>query len=259
MNGKHNTGSDWRDAADKAFDLWSKGSSVLVLTGAGISVASGIPDFRSPGGLWSRYDPMEVATLQALRTNPKRVWEFLIEAVDMLERSGPNPAHLALARIEELGRISGIVTQNIDGLHTKAGSTRVVEFHGGCGRFYCMRCKEDCTQEKALELAGRSLPPLCSCGGVIRPDFVFFNEQIPPRAMQEALMLTEQADLSVIIGTSGEIAPANTIPHRVKARGGQVIEINMGASSYGDLADVRVFGPAEEVLPLLADGLAAGN
>jgi len=242
---------------EAAVHLWSRASFPVAFTGAGISVASGIPDFRSPGGLWSRFDPMQVATDHALRHNPRGVWEFLLEAVQIFARAIPNPAHQALAALEQAGLLRAVVTQNIDGLHQQAGSQRVVEFHGNCRSFYCMACKAAYSAGRATELAKADIPWTCGrCGGVIRPAVVFFGEAIPVQALQESEKLTARADLAVIVGTSGEVAPANTFPYRIKAAGGHVIEINLGDTAFGGLPDVRMQACGELVLPEIARRLA---
>ncbi|WP_236615131.1 NAD-dependent deacylase [Desulfovibrio sp. X2] len=225
----------------------------VAFTGAGISVPSGIPDFRSPGGLWSRFDPEEVASIGALRARPRRVWEFLIEAMDFFGRAAPNSAHLALARLEEEGRLAAVITQNIDGLHQAAGSRRVIEFHGGCEHFHCMSCAATYPAAGARRLTREDIPWRCAeCGGVIRPDVVFFGEGIPPRAVDETSHHASKADLVIVVGTSGEVAPANQIPLRIKAKGGTVIEINLGPTLYRDVTDIRFDAPAEDILPRLA-------
>jgi NAD-dependent deacetylase len=237
----------------RAADLWRQAERVLALTGAGVSVASGIPDFRSPEGLWARYDPAEVATLQALRAHPRRVWEFLVDAALVFGDARPNPAHTALAELEAAGLVEAVVTQNIDGLHQAAGSKNVVEFHGSARRYYCMGCKADHDPDEVRTLTREELPWTCGrCGGVVRPDFVFFGEMIPEQAMRRSARLAETCDLAVILGTSGEVAPANTLPGRIKSRGGRVVEVNLGTSMFGGVSDVRIDAPVEEVLPTLA-------
>ena len=244
----------WQALAEEAAALWRRAGCVIALTGAGVSVPSGIPDFRSPGGLWARYDPAEVATIQALRKRPKRVWEFIREAVLVFGQARPNAAHRALAALEASGRLEAVITQNIDNLHQEAGSRRVIEFHGSGKRFYCMDCRKQFDPAGAASIAAEALPWRCdACSGVIRPDFVFFGEQIPTAALSESLELAGRADLAVIVGTSGEVAPANSIPYQVKAAGGKVVEINLGASSYAGLPDVVLRAPAEEVLPVLEE------
>jgi len=241
-------------ALRKAARLLRQSGHAFALTGAGLSVASGIPDFRSPGGLWSRHDPMEVATAEALRLAPRRVWEFLLDALATLRQAEPNPGHLALARLEKEGRLAGVVTQNIDGLHQAAGSRNVIEFHGGIGRYYCLGCGRDYDPAQAFRLTSRDIPWRCAaCGGLIRPDIVFFGEGISLDALTKSDQLALAADLIVVVGTSGEVAPANGLPREVKARGGVVVEINLSESTISPLADVRIAAPAEEALPILAD------
>lgn len=244
----------WKEQVAKAVEIWRQSSFAFALTGAGISVPSGIPDFRSPGGLWERYRPEEVATLQALRATPEKVWRFLLDADHIFSDAAPNPAHEALAALEQADWLRGVVTQNIDGLHQRAGSSTVVEFHGCGQRYYCMGCKKDYDPVLVKELTPADIPWRCEdCGQVIRPDFVFFNEQIPVAAMEGARQLAQSADLAVIAGTSGEVAPANTLPLLVKHRGGRVIEINLGTTNYESVADVRITAPAEEALPMIRD------
>jgi NAD-dependent deacetylase len=212
-------------------------------------VASGIPDFRSPGGLWSRFDPDRTASAWALRRNPAGVWEFLREALRVVAGARPNPAHHALAGLERLGLVETVVTQNIDGLHGRAGSARVIEFHGGLSRFFCMGCGAERSLAEALALGPDELPWLCGCGGLIRPDVVFFGEDIPAEALRDSREAASRAGLAVIVGTSGEVAPANLLPRLVKQRGGLVVEVNLGETLFGSLADLRLDGPAELVLP----------
>jgi NAD-dependent deacetylase len=244
-------------ACGRAADLLRRARSAVALTGAGVSVPSGIPDFRSPGGLWTRFDPMRVATARALRENPGQVWDFLVQAEDLFGGARPNPAHAALARLEAMGALAAVITQNIDGLHQAAGSERVIEFHGSSRRYYCMECGRDHDPAPALNLAREDLPLRCWCGGVVRPDFVFYGEHIPPAALSESLSLARDADLAVVVGTSGKVAPANTLPRMVKEHGGHVLEFNRTSSDYALLADVLVMGPAEETLPAVAELLGA--
>ncbi len=224
----------------------------VALTGAGISVAAGIPDFRSPGGLWSRFDPMRVATAEALLARPDEVWAFLLEARDVVARATPTPAHTALARLEEAGRLEAVITQNIDNLHQAAGSKNVIEYHGGMGRYHCLACLADHDPREAARLTSRDIPWRCrDCGGVVRPDIVFFGESIPLDALRKSGQLALAADFLLVVGTSGEVAPANSLPYQVRGRGGVVVEINSGESAFQAMADVRITAPAEVALPLL--------
>lgn len=242
------------EALRKAARLLRNARHAFALTGAGLSVASGIPDFRSPGGLWSRHDPMEVATADALRLAPRRVWEFLVDALATLRQAKPNPGHVALARLEREGRLEAVVTQNIDGLHQAAGSRHVIEFHGGIRRFYCMGCGREYAPAAAYRLTSRDIPWRCdACGQPVRPDIVFFGEGIPLDALTKSDHLALAADVIVVAGTSGEVAPANQLPRAVKVRGGVIVEINLSESTISELADVRIVAPVEEALPVLAD------
>jgi len=242
------------DALAKAAALWRRSRHVIALTGAGISVASGIPDFRSPGGLWERHNPQDVATAEALSRHPDRVWRFLLEAVALIGAARPNPAHVALARLEAAGRLTSVITQNIDGLHQAAGSRNVVEFHGGMGKYFCMGCGREYDPARALRLTVQDIPWFCrDCGGVVRPDIVFFGEAIPLDALGKSGQLALAADCIVVVGTSGEVAPANLLPREIKARGGVVVEINRMKSAFSGLPDVSIPAPAEVILPALAD------
>lgn len=241
---------------NRAVNMWREAHLVVALTGAGVSVASGIPDFRSPGGLWSRWDPAEVAAYQSLRARPKRVWEFLVDAVLVFDQARPNPGHFALAKLEREGLLAAVITQNIDNLHQEAGSRRVLEFHGNGKRYYCMDCRKEYDPARIPGLSPEELPWRCeACQGVIRPDFVFFGEHIPPGVLSESLRLTREADLCLIAGTSGEVAPANTLPQAIKANGGKVIEVNLGRTAFGDLPDLRFDAKTEELLPELCERL----
>jgi NAD-dependent deacetylase len=241
-------------AIQKAAGLLRRSRTIVALTGAGISVASGIPDFRSPGGLWERHDPMAVATAEALSRRPDRVWGFLLDCLSVVGAARPNPAHAALARLEAAGRLSGVITQNIDGLHQAAGSRNVIEFHGGVGRFYCMGCGLEHDTDVAGRLTLEDIPWRCrECGGVVRPDIVFFGEAIPLDALDKSGQLALAADCIVVAGTSGEVAPANLLPREVKARGGMVVEINLMESAFAGFADASIRAPAEIALPALVD------
>jgi NAD-dependent deacetylase len=243
----------WADQARTAARILRASSRAVALTGAGISVASGIPDFRSPGGLWSRFDPERVCSVWALRHNQRGVWEFLLDAFRVISGAKPNQAHFALALLEAAGVLRGIVTQNIDNLHQEAGAEMVVEFHGNCKSFFCQECRTPVSLDRIAAVTAADIPLCCACGGLVRPDVVFFGEQIPLPALERAQELAQSADMIVIAGTSGEVSPANTFPRWIKSRGGTVVEINLGPTAYAGLSDIRIDGKAEDVLPVIAE------
>jgi len=220
---------------------------VVALTGAGISVESGIPDFRSAGGLWSRFDPMEYAYIRAFRTNPAKVWAMLKEMDAVITRARPNPAHYALAELEARGFLTGIITQNVDNLHQAAGSKRVVEYHGNALVFVCDTCKGHHPRE-TLDFS--RTPLYCLCGGLIRPDVVFFGEAIPPAAQTEAEELAKHCDLMIVIGTSGEVAPASYIPAIAKEWNAVIAESNLEPTRLtSSLTDHFLKGSAGKLWP----------
>ena len=227
------------DLVRQAANWMTTAAKAIVFTGAGVSTESGIPDFRSETGLWSRYNPAEYATLPAFQDNPRKVWGMLAELEDLLDAK-PNPGHEALARLEEEGALAGIITQNIDGLHQAAGSRTVVEFHGSSRTFTCLPCGRQFSREAVRAMArepGGMMPLPGDCGRapgagggkpcVLKPDVVFFDEMIPPEAHLNASRLVEGADLILVAGTSCEVYPAADIPQQVRRQGGRVIEINL--------------------------------
>ncbi len=244
----------YREKLEQAADLIKKSQKAIAFTGAGISTPSGIPDFRSPGGLWSKYDPFRVASVQALDSNPVMVWQFLMETTALLDSSQPNPAHLALAELEKQQQLLGVITQNIDNLHQRAGSEMVVEYHGNFQRFYCRDCQAGVSVDAVRNLTSESIPLLCpNCQGLVRPDVVFFGECIPQGAQMQSRHLLENADLIIIAGTSGEVSPANSLPNQVKMNQGTVIEINLGPTAYGPITDIRFDASVEMILPALSE------
>ncbi|MDD3618690.1 MAG: NAD-dependent protein deacylase [Desulfobulbaceae bacterium] len=225
------------DGAARAAELIRSAGTVIALTGAGASTESGIPDFRGRNGLWSRFDPLEYGTIGAFRRDPVKVWKMFAELLAVTDAE-PNAGHHALAAMEAMGCLYGIITQNIDGLHQKAGSRSVVEFHGSLATFSCGRCR---TALLLAEVRTRPLPPLCSCGAVLKPDVVFFDEAIPTDALHQTEKLIATADVLIVAGTSCQVAPASTIPLRVRRRGGRIIEVNL-APALGPLADITLAG-----------------
>jgi NAD-dependent deacetylase len=229
----------------------------VVLTGAGISTESGIPDYRSQTGLWTRVDPMEYASIEAFRSDPGKVWSHYGPRLEMLLAAEPNDGHRALAELEERGSVRAIVTQNIDMLHTRAGSRDVVEVHGSIRTASCQVCGMRYTVEQVLEL----LPfPKCRvCDGVLKPDVVFFGELLPQRAIDRAYELADTADLLLVVGSTLEVYPVAALPETTLAHGGKLAIVNRGGTQYDRFADVVVAAGAGETLRALADVLVSAR
>jgi NAD-dependent deacetylase len=225
--------------------------SVTALTGAGISVESGIPDFRGKGGLWTKYDPGEYASIYNFVEDPDKVWNMLTELIDTVEAADQNPAHLALAELEGMGRLDGIITQNVDSLHQRAGSKVVVEFHGHNRSMRCQSCGKDYHVDKRRE----EMPPRCECGGYLRPNAVLFDEPIPMDAMVRARELASGSDLMLVIGTSATVAPASYMPYLTKSNDGRLVEVNPEVTQLTHDADLSLFGPAGTVMPAVVDAV----
>jgi NAD-dependent deacetylase len=223
----------------------------MALTGAGISAGSGIPTFRGVQGLWEKYDIMEFAHIDAFVRDPRKVWGMLIEMDAGIAGAVPNPAHLALAEMEALGLIRLVVTQNVDDLHRHAGSREVVEFHGNANRFRCLDCG---LEHPRSVIDPENLPPVCPCGGPIKPDVIFFGEAIPWAASAKAFDMAGRTDLILVIGTSAVVAPASEIPLIAKRAGAKVVEINMEPTALTpSVSDLWLQGSAEDILPRVMD------
>ena len=226
---------------------------VIALTGAGISVESGIPDFRSEDGLWSRYDPMEYGHIESFRMNPAKVWRMLLEMDLLLSRANPNSAHYALARMESSGYLKEIITQNVDSLHQRAGSVRVIEFHGNGRELRCDGCGRS-FDRGALTL--ETVPPVCPCGGSLRPNFVFFGEMIPPSVLEEARLAARSCDMMLIVGTSATVAPASHLPHLAKQNRAFIVEVNpMPTMLSSALVDIQLAESAGKALTAILSEL----
>ena len=243
-------------ALENAAHALREARCAIAFTGAGISVESGIPPFRGPGGVWSKYDSGKFEK-SYFKRHPDEVWPMLKEIFfDNFGRARPNPAHLALAELEGAGKLAGIVTQNIDGLHQAAGSEVVHEYHGSTRRMQCMDCR---TFFDSKDISLETLPPPCpACGGLLKPDFVFFGEGIPSDVHRAATDLAKQADVCLIIGTGGTVQPAGRIPYVVKNRGGILIEINLYDTEYSyRSSDYFLQGKAGWMAPKLVQAALA--
>ncbi len=221
----------------------------VVLTGAGISTESGIPDFRSREGIWARYDPFEVAHIDAFRRDPARVWEFYALRLGVLANAEPNAGHHALARLEEAGLVRAVVTQNVDGLHARAGSREIVEVHGSLREAECIHCGGRVPMSEA-ELP---LPACPVCGEILKPGVVMFGEMLPARAIERAQQLAAEARLLLVVGSSLEVYPVAGLPEETLAAGGSLAIVNRGSTPWDAHADVVIDGGAGETLSALAD------
>lgn len=226
------------------------------LTGAGISTPSGIPDFRSHGsGLWEHYDPIQVASLTSFRYQPEAFFAWIQPLAERILQAEPNPAHLALARMEAAGRMAGVITQNIDGLHRRAGSVCVYEIHGHLRTATCGSCyRQTPTDGLLAEFALTGTPPRCrACGGVLKPDVVLFGEQLPQQILRQAERLLASSDLLLVAGSSLEVTPAALLPQRALEAGARLIIVNREPTYLDVRADVIFREDVISVLPSLAD------
>jgi NAD-dependent deacetylase len=225
----------------------------VVLTGAGISTESGIPDFRSAGGIWEQYDPVEVANIDALRRDPVHVWEFYALRLEALADAEPNEGHRALAELEERGWIRAVVTQNVDGLHQRAGSREIVEVHGSLREAECIHCGIRVPMADAV--ADLPLPGCPECGEVLKPAVVMFGELLPAHAIERAQQLAAEAGLLLIVGSSLEVHPIAALPGATLAAGGALAMVNRGGTPWDSRAELVLDGGAGETLCALATAL----
>lgn len=234
---------------------------VVVATGAGMSKESGIPTFRdAQDGLWARYRPEELATREGFRSDPARVWGWYNYRRGLIARCAPHPGHHALARLERLVPELVVVTQNVDGLHVRAGSKAVLELHGNINRFKCFEQDHRVDLEIPLADAGPVEPPVCaSCGSPLRPDVVWYGETLPPGVFERAESLARACDVMLVVGTSGIVYPAAGLPLVARAGGARVVEVNVERSEVTQTADVFFEGPAGTVLPDLVARVEAGK
>jgi len=228
----------------------------VVLSGAGISTESGIPDFRSPTGIWAQYDPMAYATIDAFRRDPVKVWEFYALRFEMLTRAAPNAGHHALAELEERGLLRAVVTQNIDGLHERAGSRDVVEVHGSIRTASCLECGERVPLEYVVASLQDAPAPSCpQCTAILKPDVVMFGELLPEDAIDRAVELARQAGLLLVVGSSLEVYPVAALPEETRSAGGELAIVNRGATPFDGLASIKIDGAAGETLAALVEEL----
>lgn len=232
-----------------AVEWLTTSNHTVAFTGAGISVESGIPPFRGEDGLWTKYNPIFLDTVY-FKKHPKKSWELIKEIFyDFFGKAKPNEAHYILAELEKKGLVDAIITQNIDNLHQEAGSTNVIEFHGTSRTLTCINCLKEYSSENYID----HLPPHCpKCDGLLKPDFVFFGEPIPEKAHNATIENASNADVFILVGTTGEIMPASSIPYVAKKHGAIFIEINIEPSKYTDtIVNLFLQGKATDVFTKL--------
>ncbi|HUT52362.1 MAG TPA: NAD-dependent deacylase [bacterium] len=248
------------DAAIELAAQWvSEAERLVVFTGAGVSTESGIPDFRSPGGIWEKYDPREL-TYQKFLADPavrKLRWKMFMEMEAMWDAK-PNPAHLAVAELHKLGKLRAVITQNVDGLHQDAGvpAERVIELHGTNREVYCLRCGARWPSSEIRERIAREkveIPDCVKCGGILKTATVSFGQAMPEKETAEAVRLSEQADLMIVMGSTLVVNPAAMMPRITKENGGRVVIINLSGTEGDHYADLVVRGKAGELMPRIVE------
>ena len=229
----------------------------LAFTGAGVSVESGIPHFRGEGGLWTKFDPYQVAHIDTFRKDPAQYWTYSLN--HRRSDAEPNPAHRALVELEQLGHLRAVVTQNTDGLHQQAGSGRVVELHGSSREVVCLECEARLPRDQADRMNREHCPPSCpACGGrFLKPTVVLFGEALPMPALRDAQAMAMAADVVLIVGSSLQVYPAAGIPRMAREHGADLCIINAEPTPFDDLAAVVIHGKAGEILPQIVRQVAA--
>ncbi len=234
-----------REAAEEVAGLLRQAKYAIALTGAGISADAGIPTFRGPGGLWEKYKPEELATPEAFARDPLLVWRWYAWRIRMVLRASPTVSHMVLAKLEERGMLKAVITQNVDGLHQRAGSRNVIELHGNILRARCTSCGYKWVLDKPPE--DRDLPLKCPrCGSLARPDVVWFGEPLPAEALHRAIQEAARSDLVLVVGTSGVVEPAASIPLIAYERGARIVNINLEPNRYSPIAVVNYYGKAAD-------------
>lgn len=234
----------WNDISDRLVQA----QKIVFVTGAGISQESGIPTFRGKEGLWRRYDPMKLATIDAFYEDPKLVWEWYEERRNNILNASPNPGHVTIAELEKYRQVS-VLTQNIDGLHQRAGSTNVYELHGSIITIKCTVCDF----KDKITSGFSTLPPLCKCGNILRPDVVWFGEALPQDVWESAIREASSCDIMIVVGTSLAVSPANLLPLYAKQNGAAIIEVNIEKTQMSSEMDLSLRESAAKALPGLVE------
>lgn len=224
---------------------------MAVLTGAGVSAESGVPTFRGADGLWNNHRAEELATPAAFARDPKLVWEWYDWRRTVVAGAQPNTGHRALAELERRKLNFWLITQNVDGLHERAGSRRLIHLHGDIWRLRCVGCGRE---EQNVQVPMEPLPPGCPCGGLMRPGVVWFGEPLPAEALEAALRASRRADLFLVLGTSAVVYPAAALPRMALEHGARLIEVNLEPTELSSAADISLHGKIGELLPQIVEG-----
>ncbi|MDB9822505.1 NAD-dependent deacylase [Deltaproteobacteria bacterium] len=233
---------------NKAADIICKSELTLALTGAGISVESGIPDFRGAGGLWSKYDPSEYATISAFMSDPEKVWNMLRDMEELVSHAKPNRAHTGMGELEEMGLLHFIITQNVDNLHQEGGAKNIIEYHGNSSTLSC----QDCNRKYSSSEKKEEYLPRCDCNNILKPDVIFFGEAIPQDVLYRTFRLAESAQALMVVGTSAVVSPANSIPDIAKQNGAKIIEVNKERTHLTEsVTDIFIRGEAGKIMDRL--------
>ena len=245
---------DFEQQIETAIRLLKRSRKVIALTGAGISTPSGIPDFRSPGsGAWQKVDPMEVASIYSFKRHPKVFYDWLHPLAMLTIEAEANPAHIALAQLEECGLLRGIITQNIDMLHGKAGSKNVFELHGHMREMTCLSCYSVFPSESFMDafISVSELPYCLRCGGILKPNIILYGEQLPMDVVIQAGRLIDDCDVMLVIGSSLTISPACDFPIRAHHAGANIIIVNFEPTPVDYLAEAVIHANVVDVIPRL--------
>ena len=253
--------SDFQDRIKRSAEWIRRASHMVVFTGAGISTPSGIPDFRSPGsGLWDKYDPFQVASLFAFQKRPEDFFNWIRPLAIQAESTQPNTAHMGLAEMERRGWVKAVITQNIDDLHQKAGSVNVLELHGNARTATCPKCnhRHDAQQFMQILINGQDLPKCLQCGGIIKPDVVLFGEMLPADTWEKAQWHCLQADVVLVVGSSLEVSPANSLPEMGAVHGAKLIINNLSPTFLDSRADILLPMDVTDAVSGILEILTAG-
>ncbi|MFO8018100.1 MAG: NAD-dependent deacylase [Promethearchaeia archaeon] len=238
----------------EAAEIIQNSDDIVVFTGAGASTESGIADFRSEGGLWSRYDPAVHANYQLFLKDPTKFWEMHRDLEKTLIEAEPNPTHYAIAELEKMGKVKAIITQNVDMLHQRAGSSShedipIYELHGSYGKLECVRCDREYDLDEVDTQSEEY--PVCECSGFIKPKVILFGENLPPGILNNAVASVRDCDCFLMVGSSLEVSPANFLPGLAKEYGAEIIFINKDSTAMDDIADIFVKGKSGEIFTQL--------